>query len=166
MSSCNSAIASCITYARDNDIKHSQELQKIDAIFYGEVISIGERINSKDEFRYGSQILKVKVLRAWKGVETNEVSVAYTRAYTTFEKEIGDIGTRKLFYAYRLEDDFNLHISSCSFTLFDDEKMEREYGAGKVFEQSRIEQNTPPEQAEKIENFWAKLWKTITSFFS
>jgi hypothetical protein len=165
--SCNSAFAhSCVTYSRSSDKEHNRELQKIDAIFCGEVISIGEPLKNKDESKYGSQILKIKVLRVWKGIETNEVSIAYTRAYTTFEKEIGDIGTTKLFYAYRLEDDSKLHIDSCSFTLFDDEKMKREYGDGKVFEQSQIEQNIREEQTENAESFWNELWKSITSFFS
>lgn len=161
---CNLVLAhSCATYSRTSDEKHSQRLQKIDAIFFGEVIFVSEPMNNQDEFKHGTQKLRIKVLQAWKGVETNDISDLYTRAYTSFEKEIGGIGTKKVFYAYSRNDDPNLHIDFCSFSAFDDERMKREYGEGKVFENPQIQQI---QQIENNESFWSRVWESIISFFS
>lgn len=153
---------SCASYSRSDDKEHSQRLKKIDAIFYGEVVSIGETRKNEDEFRYGSQELKIKVLRVWKGIETNETQLLYTRAYTTFEEEIGGIGTKKIFYAYKRADEASLHIDSCSFNAFDDERTKREFGEGKVFEEIQSQKI----QQEVSQNVWSSIWKAITGFFS
>ena len=161
----NSAFAhTCVTYSRLSDKEHTEKLQEIDAIFYGEVISIGEPNYNQNEFKYGTHILRIKVLRVWKGIDTDEVSVAYLRAYQPFDKEIGGIGTKKLFYAQKSKDDSNFHVRYCSFTLFDDERMKRELGEEKV-----IEEPAPlllPEQSDTTESFWSGIWQRINSFFS
>ncbi len=158
---CNLAFAhSCLTWTSLNDEEHKNKLQEQYAIFYGEVISTEEPMKNQDEFKFGSQVVKVKVLRIWKGIETNEISLLYTRAYTNFSEEIGGIGTKKIFYAWKRNDDSNLHIDFCSFTLFDNERMKREFGEGKIIEESTIE------QSQVTESLWSMLWRKIVSVFS
>ncbi len=123
-------------------------------------------MSNQDEFKNGSQVIKVKVLQAWKGIEMPEVSILYTRTYTTFEQEIGGVGTKKIFYAYKYAEDSNLHIDSCSFTAFNDDRMKNLYGAGKSFEQVPENRMLSNEQTEKSQGFFANLWQSIKSFFS
>ena len=159
MFSYNSAFATtCTTWTRLSDKKHSEKLREIDAIFYGEIIAINKPSQSSENNIDFTQILQVKVLRVWKGVEEKEVFVKYIRFYWFTEMDKSDIGKKEMFYAYKLKDDSSLMINSCSLGAFDDERMMREYGEGKIIEQ--------PQPIETTEGFFAWLWRKITSFFS
>lgn len=158
----------CINTENLTNKEHSKYLKEVKAIFHGEVISLGEKRSIKKNFGNGIiipityQPVKFKVLRAWKGIETPEVFVeADVESSCSY---IASVGSKVTVYAYENEDTkISLHINYCSVGHFDDEKMKREYGAGKVFEHPEVEQ-TP--QVENTKGFWAKLWKTVTSFFS
>jgi hypothetical protein len=161
----------CTTYKK-LDKEHRRELQKIAAIFYGEVISIDEIRSVESEPNYGTQDLRVKVLRSWKGVEVRELSVVYRPAYFSFQKEYGGVGTRKVFYALKSKDSSQLSVEYCSFGLFDDDKMKLEYGDGKGYEELlpvpplENEELLPVPPLEKTESFLSYLWNKIISFFS
>ena len=150
----------CSSYSQKSDEEYSKEMQKFDAIFYGEVVAISEVIDERDAFN--ARRLEIRVLRSWKGVESERISLLYNRAYTTFEREIGSIGTKKIFYAYKRDNDSNLYVDFCSFSSFDDERIKREYGEGKVLEQPKTEVQTNRES----ESFLTIIWQKIISFFS
>lgn len=138
---------SCATYSRLNDKEHNEKLQKVDKIFYGKIISMTE-----DEHQ--NYLIKFKVMRTWKGVESSEITAK-------FSNPCGIpllIGERKMVYGYSLNDENVIDVNCCNFGMFDDERMKREYGEGKVIEE--------PQQLETTESFWSWLWKKITSIFS
>jgi hypothetical protein len=157
----------CINTVNMTDKEHSKYLKQVKAIFYGEVISLGEK-RIIEIYRRGDmsvstsyQPVKLKVLRSWKGIESDEVFVE-----TDTESSCGyiaSVGSKVMIYAYENKDTkIPLHINYCSIGHFDDEKMKLEYGAGKVFEHP--EAKCIP-QIENTEGFWAKLLKTVASFF-
>ena len=165
-----STVFACMCFNIENitDAQHSKYLKQVKAVFYGEVISLNEKriveikypgnVNSSTTY----QPVKFKVLQTWKGIETVEVFV---------ETDVGSscsyaasVGSKIMVYAYENKaTEIPFYVNYCSVGHFDDEKMKREYGAGKVFEQPQVEQT---QAAENAKGFWAKLLETITSFFS
>lgn len=150
---------SCVTFERVDDEKYKSELAKIDAIFYGEVVEIGERTIDANVSRFDFQPLQIRILRSWRGPETTNVMVYYFRAYDDFQKEVGLRGTRKLFFARRGEDG-TLRVDFCSFeTLFGEVRMKTVLGEGKEIVDTSLPARGEPRS-------WLKdLWAWITSFF-
>lgn len=174
--SVSASFACMCSYIKDaSDVEHSRYLKKAEAIFHGEIISIGDRQVIERKYRGGMtsteiyQPVKFKVLRAWKGVEEAQITVrADTESSCGFSPRLG---SRITVYAYKNKDlKISLGINQCSIneTEFDEEKMIHEYGAGKVFEQPPIEQPPiePPRQTEITEGFWSGVWRKLASFFS
>lgn len=166
----------CINADGLSDAEHSKYLKKVKTIFYGEIVSLGEKHIVERKYRGGVtfedtfQPVKFKVLRAWKGVEDAEVFLeADTESSCGFSPQLG---SKIMVYAYESRDlQIPLYINQCSINenQFDEERMKREYGAGKVFEQTQIEQTQikqPLPQTENVESFWSGIWRKITSLFS
>lgn len=148
---------SCITFKNLDDKEHAQKLDQVSAIFLGEVIS-------SQEVEMYVYIIELQVLRSWKGVKTTRVKIKYTdpcsyAIHGTFQK-----GARWMIYGYSIKDSELIDINCCNFGLFDDERMKKIYGEGKVIEQPQP--SISPTPIEQTESFWSNLWKKIISFFS
>lgn len=138
---------SCATFYNLDDKAHSEKLQKVAKIFYGEIISITETAD------FGNYSVKFKVIRAWKGIESNEITVKFSNPCGT----ILAVGEKKMIYGYISDSENLINVNCCNLGLFDDEKMKREYGEGKIIEQ--------PQPIETNEDFWSRLWRKIVSVF-
>lgn len=159
---------SCYNFTNISEAQHSKYLRNVKAIFYGEVISLGEkRVIEQYPGKISSysqtyQPVKFKVLRAWKGVESEEITVEADVDSSC--QYIGAIDSKITVYAY---EDANLkvplYINYCSIGHFDDDKMKREYGEGKSFEESP---RLTPETTQTSKGFWSNVWSKIVSFFS
>ena len=99
-------------------------------------------------------MIKFTVLHAWKGIETNEITVKSSNpcGVKLF------VGESKIVYGYASENKNIIDADCCNFGSFDDERMKREYGEGKIIEE--------PSPVETSEGFWSELWQKIVSFFS
>ena len=158
----------CYNFRNSSEVQQSKYLKNVKAIFYGEVVSLGEKRVIEQypgEISSYSQIyqpVKFKVLQAWKGVESVEITVEANVDSSC--QYIAAIGDKTTFYAF---EDSNLkvplYISYCSTEHFDDEKMKRELGAGKLFEDSP---QLIPETTQTTKGFWSNLWNKIVSLFS
>ncbi len=71
----------CTNTANITYEEHSKYLKNVKAIFYGEVVSVGERniseLVSNQDTRFWDYYrpVKFKVFRAWKGIENTEITV-------------------------------------------------------------------------------------------
>jgi hypothetical protein len=63
----------CTSFKGLSNTDYKKQLDKFDAVFYGEIISQGEPVQPEKGFPY--RLLKVKVLRTWKGIESKEVDI-------------------------------------------------------------------------------------------
>jgi len=138
---------SCITYSRLNYKEHSEKLQKVDKFFFGEIISITEVENQ-------TYLIKFKVIRAWKGIESNEITAKFGNPCGI----VLFVGEKRMVYGYNLQNKNIIDVNCCNFDLFDGERMKCEYGEGKSIEE--------PQPIETTESFWSVIWKKIVSFFS
>jgi hypothetical protein len=165
-----SAILGCTCANTKNitDEEHSKRLKQVKAIFYGEVISHGERRFVGNKYPSTPNTIsthlpiKFRVLRAWKGIDSEEVIVETEVSSSC--GYVAEVGSKIMVYAYedkKLNTPFE--ISQCSIEHFDDEKMKREYGEGKVFDNPKV---SPIQLSENNESFWSNIWKTFTSLFS
>ncbi|MEJ7849466.1 MAG: hypothetical protein WKF92_15400 [Pyrinomonadaceae bacterium] len=147
--------------------EHNKYLKNIEAIFDGEVVSVGEKRIVVRKYEGGFTLkdtvspVKFKVFRIWKGFDQSEIIVE-----TDVESScrfIPAVGSRYTVYASKgLETDGPLSIGYCSIGKFDDAKMKIEYGEGKL-----MNQPTPiPRANEKTENFFSIVWNRIVSFFA
>lgn len=157
----------CVNTANISDEQHSKYLKQFKAIFYGEVIEIGEVREVVRKYKNGFSLtdtvqpIKFKVLTAWKGVETAEITVE-TDALSSC-KFVPNVGNEIMIYAYEnKKSEIPFSVNYCSINKFDDEKMKREYGAGKTFEQEKKEIRTDANS----ENLLSTLWNKVISFFS
>lgn len=162
-------IFACMCVNKDflSDKEYSELLQTKAAIFYGEVIDVGEKRTMYGKTLGGRsypfivQKVKFKVLRVWKGVEELEISVE-TNASDSCQF-IPVIGERYKVYADKNKE-FNIPIFTdyCSVSSFDEERMKLEYGEGRVFEEPEQESR----QNKPAESFLAMIWQKIISFFT
>ncbi len=146
--SCNQIFAhTCATFSRLNDKDYNEKLNEVDKIFYGEVISVSETENK-------IYLVKFKVIRAWKGSESKEISAKFSNpcGISLF------IGEKRMIYGYDLKNENIIDVNCCNFGLFDDERMKREYGEGKIVEVA--------EPKPETEGFFVWFWRKITSIFS
>ena len=67
----------CANTANISGNQHSKYLKEVKAIFYGEVVSLGEKriVGKLNEYQSTFQTVKFKVFRAWKNVDNSEITV-------------------------------------------------------------------------------------------
>lgn len=157
----------CVNTKNYSDAEYSKMLKQVKAIFYGEVISLGgqrfveENYGDNKTLKRSFQPVNFKVLRAWKGVDSNEITVE-TEASSSC-KYLPAVGSRVIIYAYQNKNARKtLFINQCSAN-FDNDRMKRQLGEGKDFEQFQIQQT---QQTENNESVLARFWKSIAAFFS
>lgn len=157
----DSLACTCVNTTNISDKEHSGYLKKVKAIFYGEVVSLGEK---REVSRRGRnfeatdifQPVKFRVLRAWKGVESAEITVE-TDAESSC-RYVPSVGNRIMIYAYEDKPaSIQYFVNYCSVGVFDDEKMKREYGEGTLMQ--------PAENKEISTGFWTRLWDQLVSYF-
>ncbi len=136
------------------DEKKAEALKNASVIFYGKVISID---NSSDEKPFNKIKAKFHVLRAWKGVEKNEIVITTPSASSACG------------YNFVKDETYTVYANgnppntvSCSMMLVDEKRVREVFGEGQSFEDS------PPPQpkAEAAEGFWSWLWRKISLVFS
>lgn len=160
----------CTCTNKNDNKRHSEALKDVKAIFYGEAVSKGEEKTILKKYKDGVAIpfsfqpVRFKVLRYWKGIETEEVII---------ETEIGsscgfnpEVGKSYMIYAYENSVVNALSANYCSVSGFYDDKMKREYGEGKSFPEATPQASPSIEQKNVSENFFLWLWKQILSFFA
>lgn len=146
---------SCATFKYLSDKEHAEKLDSYSAIFLGEVIST-QRVDMY------VQIIEMKVLKSWKGIEKAKVSVKFTNS-GCYENDFSfSNGKQLMIYGGLINNGELIDVNCCNFSLFDDERMKKFYGEGKVIEQPQ----PSPSPTETTEGFWSSLWKKIKSFFS
>ena len=153
----------CVNTSNISDAQHSKYLKEVKAIFYGEVISLGEKRDVEYTAAYQNtyQAVKFKVLRSWKGVDSPKVTVETEIKSNCMY--IPDVGNRIMVYAYESKElKIPLLINYCSIGKFNDERMKREYGEGKVFEEPTPQQSN--QQPEPQEGFWSWIWQKIVPY--
>lgn len=164
----DSLACTCVNTSNISDEQHSKYLKKVKAIFYGEVISLGEKRqvtykvknragNSYDEITDVFQPITFRVLRAWKGVESPEITVeADAGSSCAF---VPPIGSKLTIYAYENRAaKIEYSVNYCSVGVFDDKRMKGEYGEGRFLQ---------PEETKEISiSFWSRLWNHLVSYFS
>jgi hypothetical protein len=156
----NCGTTTCTSYKNLNDRKYKENLEKFDAIFEGEIISQSEPIQPEKEFPY--RLLKVKVLRVWKGIDKSEADVEFGY-YDNDCLQLGESG-KLLFYASATENKSVFRTGWCNKYSFDDEQTKRILGEGKVFEEPEPQQFNQP--TEPQESLWSRIWQKIVSFFN
>lgn len=147
---CNLAAAcSCL---EPTDESKAEALKNASVIFYGKVISID---NSSEEKPFPKIKVKFHVLRAWKGVEKNEIVVTTPSA------------TSACGYNFVKNETYTVYANgnppntvSCLMMLVDEKRVREVFGEGQSFEDS------PPPQPETAEGFWSWFWRKINSVFS
>jgi hypothetical protein len=149
-----------MSFVNFSDKEYKAELKKMDAIFYGEVISISPIDGPFQPSRGPKQDIKVKVLTVWKGVDAPEVTINYNGAYYSFDEEIGGVGTRKIFLAGKAKKSAKLLTGLCLFTSYDSERTRRVLGEGKDVEV------LPSPASPASQGFASALWKNFVSLFS
>jgi hypothetical protein len=151
----NSTFAhSCRSFKNLSDAEYYKQLEKLKFIFYGEVIST---INNDTR----TEFIEFKVLRAWKGIKTNKVTI---KLFNPCGIKLTMAGGKMMVYGYALTDENLIEVDCCSFESYDDERTKRKYGEGKVFEEAASQITS--EQNQSTESFWSSLWQKIVSFFS
>jgi hypothetical protein len=159
-------LISACTCQRLDEKARIEALRKMDAVFYGKVVSISEPftkkwVNSKGKVYYEQPYVKVKfkVFRAWKGVESDTVIV---------ENESGtsscSLGYKIGQTDYVAADGKPLSTHLCSRSNIDPEKFNEIFGAEKVFQAPIAPQST--QENEPAQSFWSKMRSKIFSFFS
>jgi hypothetical protein len=145
-------LAPACSCLESTDELRAEALQNASVIFYGKVISTD---NSSEEKPFSKIKVSFHVLKAWKGVETNEIVI-------TTASETSACG-----YPFRKDETLTVYAfgnppntSSCSMQLVDEKRVREVFGEGQSFEE------LPPPQTEAEESFWSRLWRKITSIFS
>jgi hypothetical protein len=149
---CSTNIAhSCATYKDHSDKDHSNELHKVDSIFDGEIVS------AIDPGVTENKLITFKVLEVWKGEQKSQITVRYADLCSMGApipaEEI--VGKKWLVYAYAEKNEPLLYVNCCMHTLFDNERMKREYGEGIAI--------THPTPEEPIAKSNKSLWVWIVS---
>lgn len=145
----------CVNFKGLSEKEFRKLLDQNTAIFFGEVIAVQPPVDR-------TQNITVRVIRAWKGINDNQVDLLYVGASEPFIKEIGEIGTQTMFYAETTEEG-SLRTSYCSFHSLQqnevDEQMKAYLGEGQPIEQ------TITSSKQDAPSFFSWLWNRITSIF-
>lgn len=159
-------VISACTCARLDEKQSIESLKKMDAVFQGKVVSISppqtrKLKNSKGKIYYEEQYLNVefKVLRAWKGVESETVIIeSETDNWScSLRYKVGQTD-------YVAANGKPLKTNICSRASIAPDRLSEIFGAEKVFEAPTPEQST--RQTETAQSFWSKTWNKIIYFFS
>src|SRR5688500_11951981 len=104
LSSVASVLAcTCVNTAAISVEQHSKYLKNVQAIFEGEVISVGEKTmipiqRGEHSYEMGVRPVVFKVFRVWKGSEQAEITVeADASSSCSF---VPDVGRRSIVYAH------------------------------------------------------------------
>lgn len=110
-------------------------------IFRGEVVFAEPPVNKHE------QIITVRVNHRWQGEAEGAVRVLYTGAYDSFEKEIGGVGSEKVFFT-TWDDKQQIFLTNfCSMEMQDVrviERMESILGKGDKVALIQIDADEPP----------------------
>jgi hypothetical protein len=159
-------LISACTCARLDEKQSIESLKKTDAVFQGEVISISppqtrKLKNSKGKIYYEEQYLNVefKVLRAWKGVESETVIVeSETDNWScSLRYKVGQTD-------YVAANGKPLKTNICGRAVIAPDRLAEIFGAEKVFESPTPEQST--RQTEPAQSFLSKIYNKIIYLFS
>ncbi|HEX8249652.1 MAG TPA: hypothetical protein VF599_15855 [Pyrinomonadaceae bacterium] len=130
-----------------NDAAKDAAVRSSPVIFQGKVVSI-----NRGWFSQSTDVeVKFQVLRAWKGVETNEVIVKTSAHSSACGYSFKEDSTYTV-YAYGNPSMTN----TCTMLTVDENRVRQSLGEGRVFE------NSPSQQ----ENFFGWFWQKFTSIFS
>lgn len=147
--------------------QQSKYLKDVKVIFYGEVVEIGESKKIVRKYKNGFSLtdtvqpVKYKVLKAWKGVESPEITVETDTLSSC--RFVPPLGSKATIYVYENEkSETPFSINQCSVNRFNEEMLKREFGEGKTFEEPEREIQT----TESSENFLSIIWQKIISVFS
>jgi hypothetical protein len=150
---------SCVTFSRLSDEEHLKELSKTDIIFQGEILSISDDIiTDTNRFYRNFRKVNLKVIKAWKGIETTQTTALFAENNPCGVKL--EVGKKYMIYSGGSSDLFE--IDCCSFGRFDEKRIPKQLGEGKIIE----EPEPTPIPTETSESFWSTIWSKITSFFS
>ena len=105
-------------YNHSNDSIHTEQLNKTDTIFSGEVISAKEISSSV-------YLVEFKVLRTWKGIEKNKVTIKYDNPCSNSSQFPFEIGSKMMIYGYTINDREWIDVNCCNLDLFDKEKLSK-----------------------------------------
>lgn len=143
---------SCATYKNLPVEEHRAKLREMNAIFEGEILFV-------EEIAEQSYLIKLKVLRVWKGDQVSEITIKYANPCSNLKLGNEMIGGRWLIYGLYLDGaEPYLQVNCCS--PFDDDKMKQEFGEGFAIE------HPAPQTPAAEEGFGAWIWRKITSLFS
>jgi hypothetical protein len=137
---------SCYTYSRLTDAEHFKELSKTKIIFQGEITSISDEIiTDTNRFYRNFRRVTLKVIRVWKGIETAE-TIAFLAENNPCDVKL-EVGKRYMIYSS--DSSVPFEIDCCSFGLFDEKRISKQLGEGKIIE----ELEPTPTQTETSESF-------------
>jgi hypothetical protein len=165
--SCNLVFAgdcratSCTSFRYLTSKEYREKLDKVNSIFYGEVISASDVIQPIGKLPH--QNLKIKVSRIWKGIETNEIDVEYGLYDSDCSIKQGD---KRIFYAFYSQDEQKFQTGQCANDNYFDERMKHELGEGKDLEKTTRQVDQLAQSNTVQESFWFSIWKKIVSLFS
>ena len=154
----------CVRWEGMPEKDRDKYLEELDAIFEGEVVSLGEKrstlvgLGGGRKYEEVVQNVQLKVLRTWKGLDTTEITVE-TDAGSSCQF-IPTVGSAYVVYASRRNG--SLFMNYCSVGQFDDKTLRLKYGQGKLIEHPK----PAPAIDEKPESFLYAVWKRIISWFS
>lgn len=130
-----------------------EDIKGMEIIFYGKVISVGEKeyvgkkraikFERDGELFYQNETVrqtKFKVLRAWKGIDTTEITVG-ANAWNSCSVNV-EVG-QKLFVYIDNTNVFNPlnYIYHCSLDLFDKTLLKKVYGEGEIIKSQNLRQD-------------------------
>ena len=139
-----------------NDKVFKKLVKDTSVIFLGKAIHIGQ----SDKI---STPVTFQVERSWKGIDTNQITVNFVHDSNVSESIlIPKLGASEIFYADRNVTG-KVFTSYCQKVDNSQERLNKELVGGTAFEQLLIE---PSQSNADSEDWLAKLWKSITSFFS
>ncbi len=169
-----SAAFACTCVVNLPEEEQIKAMEEVDTIFYGEVISIGEKrranregitVKETGQIFYRTEIvkpIKFKVLRFWKGEKAEEITVE-ANAHDSCQLNI-EIGEKHLIYAgYKKVPNSVNYVNYCSPSRFEESILKKVYGDGEIVEEEKIESH---EQTKIPDNFFSIIWLKLISFFS
>jgi hypothetical protein len=154
-----SAVLPC-TCANTSGLKQIQQRKLIrdsEAIFYGEVIAVGEpRTVVYNSGNLYSTPVTLRVIRSWKGVSRDEITIDTD---TTSSCGLSpSVGRRLTLFPHRSKMSGQLFANLCSRNLLETEVLQRELGPGTEF--------SPAKSTQTMSGFFARIWAALVSTFS
>lgn len=139
-----------------NDKIYKELVRDSRVIFLGKAVSVGESDTNSTPVTF-------QVLRGWKGVDADKITVYFLHDGTVNNSVLlPAINSLEIVYAEQTVTG-RIFSSYCRQVRDSEERLKKELGDGKVFEPPPIESAQP---AENSKGFWARLWETISAFFS